>query len=419
MRIAVVPLLLLLPGAAAAQRVIDPAQPGAAPTGPAPNPYLPAPAPAPPPPPTIYVVPPGGTVPGAAGQEPEEPEGLYLGGPTTTTDGVRYEGELPEVHVVAKGDTLWDICSYYFGDAWKWPEVWGLNPAITNPHWIYPGDLVRLLVSGPRAPSESPVAAAEQPIAERPLTAEEPQAPGPRMSPTAVELRQLAFVSTEDLKVSSRVSGSTQDKEMLSLGDEVYLEYPAGQPPQVGARYSIYAPQKDIKHPDTGAKIGHYVLVRGELQVLEVKKDKRALAIIRQVNAHGVIERGERVGTLKTQFKMLEPVPAEKSVEGVIAGLIGSDDLIGAWQVVFIDRGTEDGVRIGNRMLAVRRGDALPKNAELSVAGKDDRRYPDHYLGTLIIVDAGKTTAMGLLTRTDQELLIGDHVLMRANTSNP
>src|SRR6185503_17653255 len=57
-------------------------------------------------------------------------------------------GPTPELHVVRKGDTLWDICTYYFNDPYQWPKVWSYNPPITNPHWIYPGDLVRLLPKG-------------------------------------------------------------------------------------------------------------------------------------------------------------------------------------------------------------------------------------------------------------------------------
>ena len=47
-------------------------------------------------------------------------------------------------HVVVKGDTLWDICESLYGDPWVWPKVWQLNQHITNPHWIYPGDQIRL-----------------------------------------------------------------------------------------------------------------------------------------------------------------------------------------------------------------------------------------------------------------------------------
>ena len=51
---------------------------------------------------------------------------------------------VPELHVVQNGDTLWSLCSKYFGDPWRWPRLWAANPVITNPHWIFPGDVIRL-----------------------------------------------------------------------------------------------------------------------------------------------------------------------------------------------------------------------------------------------------------------------------------
>jgi LysM repeat protein len=51
----------------------------------------------------------------------------------------------PEVYVVKKGDTLWDISNMYLDKPWQWPELWRTNVHITNPHLIYPGDELRLV----------------------------------------------------------------------------------------------------------------------------------------------------------------------------------------------------------------------------------------------------------------------------------
>ena len=49
----------------------------------------------------------------------------------------------PDQHVVVRGDTLWDISGKFLEHAWCWPQVWGLNrDEISNPHWIYPGQIV-------------------------------------------------------------------------------------------------------------------------------------------------------------------------------------------------------------------------------------------------------------------------------------
>jgi nucleoid-associated protein YgaU len=47
-------------------------------------------------------------------------------------------------HIVKKGDTLWGITSEHFEDPRDWPQVWSFNPQLQNPHWIYPGDQLRL-----------------------------------------------------------------------------------------------------------------------------------------------------------------------------------------------------------------------------------------------------------------------------------
>src|SRR5262249_46457901 len=189
------------------------------------------------------------------------------------------------------GDTLWDICAYYFGNPWKWPEVWGLNPQITNPHWIYPGNVVRLGGTGP---------AKTQAAASEPTEGTEPTAEAPKEK--EVELRENAFVSMEDLKAAGLVKGATVEQLLLSTHDEIFVEYPEGKPPQVNARYSIYTPQKDVVEPGTKEVIGKFVLIRGSVKILEVKKGKPARGVITDVtNADGV-ERGDRVGLLKTQF---------------------------------------------------------------------------------------------------------------------
>ena len=46
-------------------------------------------------------------------------------------------------YVVKKGDTLWDIAKKYLHDPFRYPELAKLSH-IREPHWIYPGDVVRI-----------------------------------------------------------------------------------------------------------------------------------------------------------------------------------------------------------------------------------------------------------------------------------
>ncbi len=69
-----------------------------------------------------------------------------------SADDLQLRPDHPDVYVVVRGDTLWDISGRFLTKPWYWPQLWGANPQIANPHLIYPGDRLRLVMTadGPR-----------------------------------------------------------------------------------------------------------------------------------------------------------------------------------------------------------------------------------------------------------------------------
>jgi hypothetical protein len=309
---------------------------------------------------------------------------------------------------VRSGDTLWDICFYYFNDPWQWPKIWSYNPQITNPHWIYPGDLVRLLPRGMFAEQGGDTVKNPEQGGD---VAKPPETMPPPAKKTEVGLKQTAFVEKSDLDKSITIDGAVDEKVLLGTGDSVYLSYPSNKPPQVGQRYSIYVPGNGVHN--NGKEVGSYVHLLGTVEVVSVKQDKRARGVITAANQE--IERGAKVGPLVKQYKNVPPVPPKVDAQGTIIAMLTQDQLIGEGEVVFVDLGQGSGIEVGNRMHVVRRGDALPGKAHTDTAGQDDRRFPARGLGEVVIVEVGDKISVGLVTLSVQEMGIGDSVMMQAS----
>jgi hypothetical protein len=313
-------------------------------------------------------------------------------------EGAVNEAGVPETHVVQRGDTLWDLSARYYKNAYGWPKLWSYNPQITNPHWIYPGDLIRL------QPPEGAVAAAPPPP---------PTPAGPRISApprrTGFTLRQTGFVEEHELAESGRIVGSKEEKEMLGTLDEAYVEFHTGKAPRVGERFTIYKPTQTVKHPLTGKRLGEMVEIFGEGEVRSVTDG--GIARVAIVDAINPIWRGYLVGPLRRQFKVVPPRAGAADLAAVVVAVLRPQKLIGTDQVVFVDRGKRDGVELGNRFIVTRRGDGY--QPVLKYGPVDDPRFPREDIAEVLIVDVGERVSTGLVTHAVKETEIGDRAEAR------
>lgn len=334
---------------------------------------------------------------------PEEsgPEG-YSGGDLIVEEGdpslyggVRKKGlKVPKHHIVQEGDTLWGVCNYYYKDPWAWPHLWAFNSNITNPHWIYPGDKIRLLGAevGRKEPSR------EKFVVRRFL----------QSGDTSIRLKQNGFVDPKELEKAGLVEGSKVERRLLVQGDEVYLKGGKKFSPMRGQSYTVYRVNKKL-YSSKGKHLGYVVEIQGTARVKRTPQDKAATGVITEsVNP---IERKQLVGPLRRRYRRLPVKPANKDLAGRVIGDLYGKKHYSLNELVFVDRGRAHGVSNGNRFLVLQRGDGFKRL--LQDKDLNNPRFPREAVAELSVIDARDDVSVTVVTRAIKEIKKGAYVKMR------
>ncbi|RKH26257.1 LysM peptidoglycan-binding domain-containing protein [Corallococcus sp. CA031C] len=351
-------------------------------------------------------------------EAPERPTSVTL--PPGAPQG--RESAPGQVHTVEGGDTLWDLSQRYLGSPWYWPKVWSYNPQIANPHWIYPGNNVKFFPGGEEVPSR--VEAGD-------LPSDDVQAPqdvsgGSLVSvvgkigydpSTSRPVTTKGFVTARELDEAGRIEGSPSEALMLSAPERVYLRFKKKGAAKVGDRYVIFHTVEPVKHPVTGAKAGFLTELLGTVQVTAINDD---VVTARIMETWDPIERGNYVGPSSERLsERVAPKPNSKEIPGyVLTPMTPGQTLMGEHHFIVVDRGTADGVQVGNIFTIERKGDP-----SLDVLGRSDtkpgevkkgqRVYPWEGVAQCMVTEVRERTSNCLLTRSLVEISAGDRATMR------
>ncbi len=342
----------------------------------------------------------------------------------------------PDTYTVRPGDTLWDLSGRFLNNPWYWPKIWSYNPEISNPHWIYPGNVLKFYPSAEEAPArvepvQTPVAQAE-PEAEpadvreledfskadlqEPAAAEEQDAvavSGPYkiafVPPKTRYARHDTFVTPRELAESGSIRAAFEEKLMLSNQDRAYARFQNATEVKAGETYVVYKTTRPIYHPITNELFGYQSTVLGSAKVVAVD-DRAATLIIQQ--SYDPIERGALLGPWTEKFYRAVGRRANRqALEGrIIASQEDIITVVGEHHVVFVDRGHADGVEEGNVFTVVRSGDLYGRDP---YAAPWDASLPKEDVGNLLVIDVKDRASAALVTRSLKELVIGDRVEMR------
>lgn len=347
----------------------------------------------------------------------------------TTTD----PESVPERHLVQDGETMSLLAERYLGNGDAWPKLWSYNPEVTNPHWIYPGLVVKLKdgVMGGSAADQA-LAAGQAQGAGSPSTLRFSERRKLHAGPDAIVIGDEVYLDREALGQAARIVGSSEDHMMMSPTDELYLRFKdGGSAPTVGQELTVFlrlhksevAPRASRPRLYPAGSDGEIVRVLGALRVTTYDRERRiARAVV--VEALEPIERGYEVSDIPRRLAVVPPKPNGKNLAATIVAATRPLGTLGNGQLVFLDKGSKQGVQVGNRLQVVRSGDAwretLLLREDLTGSDRPDAHpiandsYPPEDVAELRVLYVRPDSATALITQTTVELGPGEHVEMRA-----
>ena len=319
------------------------------------------------------------------------------------------QGRQGRIHIVHKGDTLWDISDAYLGTPWVWPSLWKDNDDIKNPHLIVPGDRIWISPYEMRKVTEAEAAAllaAQGEAVPAPAALAETDAMPTTRSLGSYhypDIENAGFVTREQYEGAATILESAEPRQMLTDHTEVVIGLGAGEV-QAGDQFDIFRTEARVIDLDTGMHYGWATKQLGWLEVTRVDEES-ARAIIRMSRYE--IERGDHLLPRRVRSMDIALAPPPGPLEGRVVHTPDRRLQMSQSEIVYLDRGTKDGLVVGSPVEIYR---SLGDHGEaVDDVQKQKRRIADHVVAKLLVVDVYDDTAVAVVTHTTEELNRGDH----------
>lgn len=332
----------------------------------------------------------------------------------------------PDKHIVVKGDTLWDISAKFLRDPWLWPQVWDHNQQIRNPHLIYPGDVITLrwcdgkpcFGFGDGTLRLSPKVRYDD------LGSAIPTIPYDAIAGFLSKPTVLDATYADTLPY---VLASADGRLIMSEGNDVYVRQNLGSL-NPGTDYNIFNIGDPYRDPESGFVYGIEALYVGEGNIFR-GGDPSTMKIR---DSRREILRGDRMLPFDHERDIelnFMPKAAAPETAGTIISVVEGVEYIGQYDIVVINRGSNNSLTRGDVVSIYQKGDQVwdPYDRQ-NVASEEDKgnwfqrnilrkgskaggsyvKLPDEAAGIGLVFRVYDNISYALVMRSEREIHKGD-----------
>ena len=303
------------------------------------------------------------------------------------------ESETGFYYTIQKGDTLWDLSQHFNNSPWLWPELWEGNDQISNPHWIFPGERIRLYKkSGAQA-----VASGQSDQSERMPTVVpvQPKAAqdsgGPFFMYSSID--RVGFIRSPAVSAAGSIFEVQGRKVLISEGDMVYIRPSQDSTADMlipGGRHTVYRTMKPTDARDSIETIGtqHYIL-----GIVEVTKKEPDMVIAKVLKSFRSIKVDDLVMPYSPRHEKIQLRPSTPGIDGKIIIPEEHTDLAGEYVLAFIDKGRVDNIQVGQQYSIYSKQKLVLENEKIGT-----KELPPVDFGTFLVLHTEQTTSTVIIT---------------------
>lgn len=319
--------------------------------------------------------------------------------------------DAPQRYVVVKGDTLWDISARFLRDAWLWPEIWYVNPEISNPHLIYPGDIITLTYDKDGKPvlkvqrgGESTTIKLSPEVRSTPLSSAIPTIP---LDAIRQFLNRPRVITKEEFDKAPYIV-AFQDRHLIAAESNKAYARGASEV-SAGKALGIYRLGEAYRNP--GAKEGD-ILGYETIQVADGRVDKAGdPASVMLTHSYRETLIGDRLFEMDTKEfdqNFIPHAPANP-VSGKIIAVVDGVSRVGQYQVVVLNLGTNQGMEIGH-VLSIHQAGEVIVDSRSTKKRNEEVKLPEEYAGLLMVFRPFEKVSYALVMKAEREIKIYDSV---------
>ncbi|MGE5672234.1 MAG: LysM peptidoglycan-binding domain-containing protein [Fibrobacterota bacterium] len=325
----------------------------------------------------------------------------------TETKAVQNEVQTPPVsydaqttdYVIKQGDCLWNLAFTFLGNPFQWPQIWQNNTYIKNPDLIYPGDILKIPGRG-----SSPYTSAGS-FGETVSGLQQSAQNNPEFTSRTAELLNttssqkesadvgifnsdsplLSIIRSKDhlggsffkaipflwftrnssgvLMPGESVIDAPPENAMYQLYDKIQLSIKNNELYKVGDSVDIYNYFRVIEHNKARATIVKCV---GSVKLTEIMKNKASGLLYKVYDKVVGGEHLMKAEPLKSQ-EIDTLVSPDVAIQATLITRAEETESPYVFQTLIIDKGSQDGVRVGDVFAMYRVNDGvMSKNVAMT-----------------------------------------------------